>query len=366
MLPLIPFLCASLFVIHVHASKDQENASTLHSLDLLSRSIAHPYRRNYESVGLLVEHAEMQRIIKRFLPNTQHLEGLEHPVRSDIIPYKIYDTPFCEESVYVVRKTGRRTINFKCHQQFYLRLPPWQAGAYQGDIYRVIFRDPIDFGALKGRLEKRSARMSLPLPPLLPAPSPALSLNPSTLHLPIARSYHPYEWDIGHHKYRHVFSFLILSLQQDESIACPRTKFKIFLGIARALLPGIRLDVLIQRRKESDRHAQFAVNPMQRMDTGDDLIYSPLQRAYQPYRMKPAIVLARTPATDTKDHLQMLILELPEYSSPVARFTREQKMGLQSLHHRMVVRASRDEVEGMIIRAGEDLFTQQYLQQHYT
>lgn len=346
---------------------DQKHASSLlHSVDMLSRSIAHPLRDRFERIGPLVEHAEMQHIFKSFLPTMHRLEVLERPARLSIQPYEIDCMPISSSTIHSVKAVGKRTIKVEFYQQFYLRLPPWQAGNYMGSVYRVILKGSVDFEELERRIQRRRVKTLFPSVPLLSAPFPPFSPSPEVIHLPIAKSYHPRGWNRNRYGYSHIFTFLALCLQQDKTIESPKQKLYIFLKAASKLLPGLDLDVLSKKQTKSTKGSQIAVNLMQRIDTDDDLLISAApQTSYRPHTGKSMIVLARTIGTGIDDTLAMLVLRLPNLWHPVHRFTPDQKRCLALMQEALVVHANRNEIDAMVSREGNQLFTQQYFQEFY-
>lgn len=364
--PLFFPLCWLFFGIHADAGKgDREYMSgLLHSVDMISKSLSHPLRNRYERLGPIVEHAEMQHVLKHFLPTMRALERVESPVRLSIKPYEVMAMPCREDTIQSMRRAGRRTILVKFYLHFYLRLPPWQGNNYLGTIYRVTLKDPIDFMRLEAKLKKGHAKMPLPPVPLLYAPIQPLSSGAGVLRLPIEKSYHPNVWNRSKHGYSNVFAFLALSLQQDKLWDSPQKKFEIFLEVASALLPGMEMNVISVGQRDPTKDYQITTSLMQRLDPGDDILISPTQTSYRPYRERSAIVLART--VEIEGTLVMLILELPDSLQPVSQFSLETKTMLALLHERLVVHANGDEVEARIIREGDALFTQQFFKEFYT
>ena len=158
--PILFLLCLLFFSIHVDAVKgDQEYmAGLLHSVDMISRSFSHPLRNRYERLGPIVEHAEMQHVLKNFLPTMHALERVESPIRLSIKPYEVTAMPCKEGTIRSMRRVGKRSILVKFYLHFYLRLPPWQGNNYLGAIYVVILKDPIDFMRLEAKLKKRRVK----------------------------------------------------------------------------------------------------------------------------------------------------------------------------------------------------------------
>ena len=366
MLHPVLFLFYSLFFnMDVDAvENEQERTSTLlHNVDMLSKSISHPLRGRYEQLGPVAEHAQMQHILKKFLPTMHSLERVKSPDRLSIKPYTISNMPCKGNTIRSMRRMGRKVVLVKFYLHFYLRLPPWQANGYVGDVYRVILKDHIDFRHLEAKLRKWRLNMPLPPVPLLYAPVQSLSSSSGVLHLPIEKSYHPSAWDRDKHGYSNVFAFLALSLQHDRTFNDPKKKLSLFFSTACILLPGVELNVLSLDQTKLPEGNQIAVNLMQRIDTGDDIFLSALQDSYLPHLGKPSIVLARTIGTRVKDTLIMLVLELPNSFQPVSQFSLKSKHTLASLHKRISVHANKDEIDARLIREGNELFTQRYFQE---
>ena len=363
--PVLVLFYSLFFNIHVDAAEnEQERTSTLlHDVDMLSKSISHPLRGRYEQLGPVAEHAQMQHILKKFLPTMHSLEIVKSPDRLSVKSYKISSMPYKENTISSMRRMGRSVILVKFYLEFYLRLPPWQANGYVGDVYRVVLKDHVDFRHLEAKLKKWRPKMPLPPVPLLYAPVQSLSSSSGVLHLPIEKSYHPSTWDRDKHGYSNVFAFLALSLQQDRTLKDLPKKMSIFFSLARTLLPGVGLNVLPVNQTKFTKGNQIAVNLMQRIDTGDDIVLSALQDSYLPHLGKPSIVLARTIGTGVKDTLIMFVLELPNSLQPVNQFSLKSKHALACLHKCAFVHANKDEIDARIIREGNELFTQQYFRE---
>lgn len=369
MLQLVFLLLYTLLLLsRVDATKDDRKYTSglLHAVDMLSRSIAHPLRDRFERVGPLVERAEMQRIFKNFLPTMHRLEVLEGPGRLSIQPYEIGCMPISKSTIHSMKAVGRKTIRVGFYQYFFLRLPPWQAGNYLGNVYRVVIKYSIDFEGLEEKLRRRRVTTLLPSVPLLSAPFSSSSLRSEVVHLPIAKSYHPHAWDRNRYGYSHIFTFLALCLQQNKTLESPQQKLQVFFKVASRLLPGLDLDVLTRKQTKSTRGSQVAVNLMQRVDADDDLLISAApQTSYQQHTGRSMIVLARTIGTGINGTLVMLVLKLPSSRHPVSRFTPEHKRLLALMQGELVVHANRNEIDAMVIREGNELFTQQYFQEFY-